>query len=246
MNTKTELSLSKTAPLGLFLIMSLLLLVAACSSSEGSTIGDSRATAEVLATEGAEEAEQLATDAFANVTAYCDDNPIRCIESGDPDSDIIVFEFSDYGCSGCKSFNDNITPGFKSQFVDTNQVRFLKVISAPLYPARWDSRPTAEAVMCANELGEGTAFHEAVFSVQVAGGNPSTRQMLDVGEDVGLDRDAFGDCIDSNKYAQAVNETTVLAQENGVTSTPTVLINGQRPANTSLSSIGQLISQLQQ
>lgn len=247
MNTKTEFSMLKTAPLGLFVLMSLLLLaVAACSPSQGATIGEARATAEVQATEQAIEEDTTAVNAFVNVTAYCDENPVRCVESGNPESDIVVFEFSDYGCSGCKSFNDNITPGFKSQYVDTDQVRFLKVISAPLYPVRWDSRPSAEAVMCANELGEGTAFHEGIFSIQVAGGNPSKRQLVDLAEGVGLDGDTFSDCIDSNKYEKAVNETTVLAQENGVTSTPTVLINGQKPANTSLSSIGQLISQLQQ
>lgn len=245
---KTIISMLKTNQLRVFLLASFtLLIVVACSGAqEGATIGEARATAEVRSTEQAIAVIEQSENALKNVTAYCDEHPLRCIDSGNPESDIVVFEFSDYGCPGCKSFNDNIAPEFISQYVDTGEVRFLKVISAPMYPARWDTRYTAEAVVCANELGQGAGFHKGIFDVQVAGGNATRQQMGDVAEDVGLNRSNFLDCVDSNRHAKAVNETTVLAQENGVTLTPTVMVNGQKPASTSLSSMGQLISQLQQ
>lgn len=45
--------------------------------------------------------------------------------------------------------------------------------------------------------------------------------------DIGLDSDAFEECIDSGKYAGTVQGESNAARQIGVQSTPTFLINGQ-------------------
>jgi len=43
---------------------------------------------------------------------------------------------------------------------------------------------------------------------------------------LGLDEDAFGQCLDSGKYTEIVQQEIQMAQQLGVQSTPTFVING--------------------
>jgi protein-disulfide isomerase len=44
---------------------------------------------------------------------------------------------------------------------------------------------------------------------------------------MGLDTKAFNDCLDSGKYTQFVKDQTSFAQQLGVQSTPSFIINGK-------------------
>ena len=45
-------------------------------------------------------------------------------------------------------------------------------------------------------------------------------------DQLGLDKEAFGQCLDSGKYTDIVKQEIQMAQQLGVQSTPTFVING--------------------
>jgi predicted DsbA family dithiol-disulfide isomerase len=45
--------------------------------------------------------------------------------------------------------------------------------------------------------------------------------------DINLDAEVFNACLDSSKYTELVRKETAAAQQLGVSSTPTFVINGQ-------------------
>lgn len=208
-------------------------------SNEGQTIGERNAAYEATATAQFEALPQ-GTEVLDSLENYCDASPNLCLVSGDPDSDIVVHEVSDYGCGSCATFNQGVIPQFKSEFVETDEVKFVKIISAPLYPNMWDSRQSAEAVLCANDQGRGNEYHEQIFGIQVAGGNPPMKALVDLAENLGLDSNSFESCVKSGDYRLDVEKSTLLVQQNGVTGTPTVFVNGEK-ATATASGIAQAI-----
>ncbi len=53
-------------------------------------------------------------------------------------------------------------------------------------------------------------------------------------EELGLDRAAFEQCLNSGKYAQALERAAQQAEQAGVTGTPTFFVNGQRVETAAL------------
>jgi len=83
------------------------------------------------------------------------------------------------------------------------------------------ARPAHEAARCAGAAGKYWAYHDRLFEAQ-----PAFRRadLLAYAGELGLDRDAFGRCLDERRFAGDIEQ----AQALGIRSTPTFLINGQR------------------
>ena len=72
------------------------------------------------------------------------------------------------------------------------------------------------------------AYHDALFANQGKGENVFTRAGLkDIAEQIGLDGNAFSNCLNSNQMATEVQADLVDGNAKGVESTPTLFINGQ-------------------
>ena len=87
------------------------------------------------------------------------------------------------------------------------------------------ARPAHEAARCAGAAGKYWAYHDRLFEAQ-----PAFRRadLLAYAGELGLDRDAFGRCLDQRRFAADVERDIEQAQALGIRSTPTFLINGQR------------------
>jgi protein-disulfide isomerase len=87
----------------------------------------------------------------------------------------------------------------------------------------------AEASECAADQDAFWEYHDKLFGSQ-SGENQGAfnkDKLKGFAKDLNLDTEAFNECLDSGKYAQAVQESTQTAQSIGVRSTPAFLINGQ-------------------
>ena len=114
----------------------------------------------------------------------------------------------------------------KETYAGSGQVRFEYRHLAFLGP---ESVRAAEASECANEQGQFWQYHDTLFANQLgenlgAFSDPSLKTFAAA---LGLDQDAFDDCLDSNRHRAVVNEDSAEASERGVSSTPTIFINGQ-------------------
>jgi protein-disulfide isomerase len=87
----------------------------------------------------------------------------------------------------------------------------------------------AEASECAGDQDRFWEYHDLLFDSQ-SGENQgafSKDNLKKLARPLGLDQAAFDQCLDSGKYERLVQDETNAAQQLGVRSTPTFLINGE-------------------
>jgi protein-disulfide isomerase len=81
----------------------------------------------------------------------------------------------------------------------------------------------ALAANCAIDQDAYWDFHDAIFTGEF-GISPDA--FTSIAEDLGLDTDELGQCIESEKYAEEVQNDLLAGRSIGVSGTPTFFING--------------------
>lgn len=92
-----------------------------------------------------------------------------------------------------------------------------------------ESQWTGEASECAAEQDAFWQYHDYIF-IQQAGENRGAfnkDNLKRFADELGLDTQAFNQCLDSGKYTEIVQQETAWARSLGVQSTPTFVANGQ-------------------
>ncbi|MBI3888461.1 thioredoxin domain-containing protein [Candidatus Nomurabacteria bacterium] len=94
-----------------------------------------------------------------------------------------------------------------------------------------ESTQSAEAARCAGDQGKFWEFHDYLY-VHQNGENKgafSDVHLKAFAKTLGLDTTAFGQCLDSNKYAQAVADSKTEGMVDGITGTPKgfILVKGK-------------------
>lgn len=115
-------------------------------------------------------------------------------------------------------------PKIKAAYIDTGKVKF-ELRHFPYVGA--DSVRGAEAAACAQAQGKFWAFHDRLFHNQ-----GRTQLQPDTlaahAEAVGLDKAKFSACLADKTYSQAISDQFKAARDQGITGTPTFLVNGQK------------------
>lgn len=180
-----------------------------------------KASAEAAAAReaAAQEAAGQARNSDQQVIRYdvpVDDDPAY----GSPEAPITVIEFSDYQCPFCQRWHLEVFPQIIAKYGDQVQLVYRDF---PLDGSHPEARPAAEAANCANEQDKFWEFHDRLFS----GEQDLSRQVYErYAQEVGLDMNEFGACLDEQRYAQEVQNDFGFASQLGVRSTPTFFING--------------------
>ena len=82
----------------------------------------------------------------------------------------------------------------------------------------------AEAAHCAGDQNKYWEMHDRIFASQQAMAVPNLREHAAA---LGLDMPKFNECLDSGKHAANVNVDYQYGNKLGVSSTPTMYINGR-------------------
>jgi protein-disulfide isomerase len=175
------------------------------------------AGAEAQASAGQNQA--AAQDTPRQITRYdvpVDDDPVF----GPADAPITIIEFSDYECPYCRSWQAEVLPRLIETYPD--QVR-LVYRDFPLTSIHPNAAPAAAAANCAQEQDAYWDFHDKLFSMELGLSDKAYQQYA---SDLGLDAEAFSDCLESGRYADEVQADLEYAAQLGVRSTPTFFING--------------------
>lgn len=152
---------------------------------------------------------------------------------GNSNAKVTVVEFADYRCPFCEQFFTDSYPQIKKDYIDTGKIKFafrdFPFLPNPASdPTDNESANSANAARCANEQGKFWDYHDYLYSHQ--GSEDSTTFSKDnlkkFAVSLGLNADQFNQCIDSNKYAQAVTDDLNAGKGYGVNGTPTIFING--------------------
>ena len=143
------------------------------------------------------------------------DDPVR----GPADAPITIVEFSEYQCPFC----GRVTPTLKA--LQAKYPGKLRIVYKDFPLQNHLQAPkAAEAAHCAGDQGKYWELHDRLFA------NQQQLQVADLKKHagaVGLDQATFDQCLDSGKHAARVQEDVELGNAMGVSSTPTLYINGR-------------------
>lgn len=94
-----------------------------------------------------------------------------------------------------------------------------------------ESETAAQGAECAGEQGKFWPFYDLLNAQQPAGRNSGTyaaENLKKLAPQAGVDGASFASCLDSGHYLDKVRGETNVGRARGVTSTPTVFVNGQK------------------
>ncbi|MBI5136233.1 MAG: thioredoxin domain-containing protein [Nitrospirae bacterium] len=144
---------------------------------------------------------------------------------GNKSAPVTIVEFSDFQCPFCARHTQNTVPRIEANYVNTGKVRYV-FMDNPIPSHRFAAK-AAEAAHCAGEQGRYWEMHNAMFGAQqrIMPGNFPV-----FAEEIGIDRAAFEQCLDSGRHQARVETAARLASEVGARATPTFVI-GRTEAN---------------
>lgn len=112
----------------------------------------------------------------------------------------------------------------REEYVSTGKVRFVYKNFAILGQ---ESSRAAEGSECAAEQDLFWEYHDYVFNDQATiNSSLNDDNLIAMAGDMGMDVDAFAECLYSNRYAGQVQQAAMSIQSLGVRGTPGFVVNG--------------------
>lgn len=163
-----------------------------------------------------------------------------------------IVVFSDYMCGGCASFGlyerQRMMP-----WIERGEAQYI-AYDFPLGGSFVHSFLAARAARCAGEQSlagspDGTGFwpyNDVLYQQQGVWASQRSVDDTFVGyaRDVGLDQRAFEQCLRSDRHAETVTANSMIGQQLGVNSTPTVLVNNRRISGGNIREMGNEVLRL--
>ncbi len=146
---------------------------------------------------------------------------------GEPDAPVTIVEYTDFQCPYCSRHFAQTFPQIKENFIDTGVVRYV-FKDFPLTSIHPQANAAAEAARCAREQDAYLEMHDMLFETQGEwnGRSDATDLFIGYAGNLNLNTDSFGDCLQSEKYAAAIEADVVEGSQLGVRGTPAFFING--------------------
>ena len=146
---------------------------------------------------------------------------------GSPDAPITIYELSDFQCPFCLTFFKDFWPAIQEEYVETGKVKFT-FLNLPLISLHSHAAEAHEYAMCAAAQDRFWPMHDRLFETQDTWSKmeAATPYFVTLAEQLGLDRTAFKQCIESGSVRSIVASDVQMAFQSGLTSTPTFIIEG--------------------
>lgn len=163
---------------------------------------------------------------------------------GNPEATVEVMEYASYTCPHCATFHGGPYKQLKSEYIDTGKIRFV-------YREVYFDRFGLWASLVARCAGPEKFFgiSELIYAGQsqwTRAGDPAAivEELRKIGRLAGLDNDALEACLQDGERAQAlVAWYQQNAEADGITSTPSFVINGKKHSNMGYADMKKLIDE---
>ena len=218
--------------------MSRLLIVSAAVAALGlgayfvtSPAPDAVAPADPLGAANAQEAADVDTSSIVEMTM------------GNPDAPVTVVEYASFTCPHCARFHQGPFQQLKADYIDTGKINFV-------YREVYFDRYGLWASMIARCAGTPEAFFgmsELIYKNQsdwsgAGDTNAIVGELRKIGLLAGLDSEQMEACLqDGEKARTLVAWYQENATDDGIESTPSFVINGQKYSNMSFAEMADLI-----
>lgn len=173
----------------------------------------------------------LIRSAFAqdvNVADLAQPSPLGDMVLGAANSPVTVVEYASMTCGHCAEFHKTVFPKLKSEYIDTNKIRFI-FREFPL-----DIKAAAGSMLARCVGKDDPKKYHAVVDILFASQNDwvlkdTSEQLRRVAKQAGMSDDAFNACLSNQSMLDAMKKGQDYAFEKlKVDSTPTLFVNGTR------------------
>lgn len=165
-------------------------------------------------------------DAFAITT----DREINDRVFGNPDSEVVVFEYADFQCPGCAGAYQNLQI-IKEEYKDSIAFVYRHF---PLIASHPHAFAAAAAAESAGQQGKFWEMHDTIYASQDIWRDFSAEQRQERFEqfarDLNLDIEKFNADLTSKAVADKINFDRTIGLKVNVTSTPSLYLNGEKVA----------------
>lgn len=152
---------------------------------------------------------------------------------GNATATLTIVEFSDYQCSYCRRFHNEVLPALRKAYIDTGKVQLL-FKDFPLSMHR-EALPAAVAGRCAAAQGKFWSMNELLFANQDQLSGALYPQLAAT---LGLDVEAFKRCLSDPAVTDAIQRHQQQAIDLGVNATPGFLIGRRLPEGLRIERVG--------
>lgn len=149
---------------------------------------------------------------------------------GRSDAKVVLIAFADFQCPSCTLFHFGAGAAISEEYIKKGKARFV-FKQFPMLGE--ESFFAAYASKCAQAEGKFWEYHDLLFTKQSSSegentGTFSFANLTRAAQEIGLNKDAFGECVRSERYKAAVLQDIQDGKKAGVQGTPTVFINGRK------------------
>lgn len=157
--------------------------------------------------------------------------PSNDMSMGDPKARIQVTEYASLSCPHCGHFNETVFPSLKAKYIDTGRVRYTlkEMLTEPATVA-------AAGFLIARCAGPDKYFTvvDQVFRSQARWTSGNIKPIFqEIAAANGVDETRFNACLEDQAGVDAITlRAKHAADVDGVSSTPTLIVNGKKIENT--------------
>ncbi len=137
---------------------------------------------------------------------------------GDKNAPVLIEEYTNFLCSACANFAQNVLPKIEANYVKTGKAKIVFYVLGP--------QELGQAAYCADKAGKFTEYHDYLFAHQSE--ITSEQAVLDAAVSAGLEAASFNNCYNSQGAKDIAQAWAAQAQDKGVSATPTFFINGEK------------------
>ena len=139
---------------------------------------------------------------------------------------VVLEEWFDFACPACAAASDALSRTV-GDLVDSGDVQLVYHPLSFVTPI--GSALAANAFGCASDEGLAREFHAAVLGAQGEDGEEFTNaQLVDIGTEIGIEGNAFAECVDGGTYQEWVENVAGSGLDADIAVTPTFVINGEQ------------------
>lgn len=152
-----------------------------------------------------------------------DDDPVL----GSPDAPVTIIEYSEYLCGFCQRFALETLPQIEEEYIETGKVKLV----FRDYPIHGEAAAAIAMVAeCAADQGSFWDMNLMLFerSEEWSESEDILGTFQSYAEEIGIDADELVNCLELGTPFERILEDYNLGIQDGVTGTPTFLINGTR------------------
>lgn len=187
---------------------------------------------------------EFASPAMAQESDSADLPDVVEMTMGNPDAPVTLTEYASFTCPHCRTFHERVFGDLKKNYIDTGKVHFV-------YREVYFDKFGLWAAMIARCGGQEKYFGIADLLYDTQSEWLATRNDAGIAEDLrklgltaGIERDQLDACLSDGQLAQAlVAEYQKNASADGVTSTPTLLVNGKKYSNMTYTDLAVILDE---